>query len=372
MDGSEDAAPDPTASPAASAGTTTTACGATATALSGPPGVPPAPGTAGNRVAVLAGAHGLNGTRALPSPAPPAPAEGWPPGEQEGAAAPAGAFASAALGLPPAPSATRGSTAGPLPPAKGARSTAAAPAPAAGDALAATGQITAAVTAAATTGAATGGDGSADDGATGATASAAAALTTSAQGGDGKSVDASLIGLTSDPALAQPRPAAIASAAPLQDPPANAMEKAVANQVSRSLVQNLPGGDRLMVVRLTPPELGTVRVEVVEHQGTLTAHLHAEDDGVRLAIEHYLPTMRAELRAHDAPIREISLTDQAPGRSFADGQQQPQNRQQPSPARGTGGGAGFAIAASAAPEAAGAVSTALGGTIDASGVDWRA
>lgn len=105
----------------------------------------------------------------------------------------------------------------------------------------------------------------------------------------------------------------------------NAMEKVVSHQVSKALVQHLPNGDKMMVLRLTPPELGTVKIEVIERQGVLSARLHAEDDGVRLALERFLPSMRQDLRAHDAPIRELTLSDQAQfQRSFADGQQQQQ------------------------------------------------
>jgi flagellar hook-length control protein FliK len=106
----------------------------------------------------------------------------------------------------------------------------------------------------------------------------------------------------------------------------NAMEKAVTHQVQRALVQQLPNGERMMVLRLTPPELGTVKIEVIERGGVFSARLHAEDDGVRLALERFLPSMRADLRASDAPIREITLSDQAQfQRSFNEPQQQQQN-----------------------------------------------
>lgn len=108
----------------------------------------------------------------------------------------------------------------------------------------------------------------------------------------------------------------------------NAMEKALSHQVSKALIQNMPNGDRVLVMRLTPPELGTVKIEVVERMGVLTAKLHAEDDGVRLALERFLPSMRQDLRASDAPIRELSLSDQTQfQRSFADGQNQQQPQQ---------------------------------------------
>ena len=109
----------------------------------------------------------------------------------------------------------------------------------------------------------------------------------------------------------------------------NAMEKALSHQVSKALIQNMPNGDRVLVMRLTPPELGTVKIEVIERMGVLTAKLHAEDDGVRLALERFLPSMRQDLRASDAPIRELSLSDQTQfQRSFADGQNQQQQQQQ--------------------------------------------
>lgn len=94
-------------------------------------------------------------------------------------------------------------------------------------------------------------------------------------------------------------------------PHLNPMDRAVAQQVSRSLIQHLPSGDKMMVLRLTPPELGTVRIELIEHQGVLSARLHAEDDGVRHALEKALPFMRQELRASDAPIREVNVGDQS-------------------------------------------------------------
>jgi flagellar hook-length control protein FliK len=119
------------------------------------------------------------------------------------------------------------------------------------------------------------------------------------------------------------------NAQPLLAQNGNAMEKAVTQQVQRALIQHLPTGERMMVLRMTPPELGTVRIEVMERNGVLSARIHAEDDSVRVALERFLPGMRAELRASDAPIREITLSDQAQfQRSFADGQQQQQQQGQ--------------------------------------------
>lgn len=111
----------------------------------------------------------------------------------------------------------------------------------------------------------------------------------------------------------------------------NAMEKSVSQQVTKAMIQQLPNGDRMMVVRLTPPELGTVKIEVVERQGVFSARLHAEDDGVRLALERFLPAMRQDLRASDAPIRQLDLSDQAGFHRSFDGDPQQQRQETNNP-----------------------------------------
>ena len=89
---------------------------------------------------------------------------------------------------------------------------------------------------------------------------------------------------------------------------ANAMDR-VAGQVSRAILTRGADGERMLVLRLTPPELGTVRIEVVERAGVMTARIHAEDDAVRSALERSLPQLRQDLRANDAPVRDVSLAD---------------------------------------------------------------
>ncbi len=93
----------------------------------------------------------------------------------------------------------------------------------------------------------------------------------------------------------------------------NPMDRAVANQVSRALVRQNADGTKSMWLRLTPPELGTVRIEIIERAGVMQAHIHAEDDGVRQAIERQLPSMRQDLRSHNAPISDVQLSDHYSG-----------------------------------------------------------
>lgn len=152
--------------------------------------------------------------------------------------------------------------------------------------------------------------------------------------------------------------------------PTNAMEKAVTQQVTRALVQHLPSGDKVLVLRLTPPELGTVRIELMERQGVLSARLHAEDDGVRLALEKSLPMMRQELRASDAPIREVSVSDQSLfDRSFSDGRGQQFQDQAARNRLKNNDEPTFSIDGVTIPRERPLAATALGGRADRSGVD---
>ncbi len=112
-----------------------------------------------------------------------------------------------------------------------------------------------------------------------------------------------------------------------------------------------------------------MRIEVVEHQGVMSARLHAEDDGVRVALERFLPQMQRDLRAQDAPIQEVTLSDQTQfDRSFADTSRQPRD-QDGSPRSGRGDGPAFAVDGAARSDDPISAARALGGRINARGVD---
>ncbi len=124
----------------------------------------------------------------------------------------------------------------------------------------------------------------------------------------------------------------------------NPVERMLVHQVGRSLINRDAQGDRRLVIRLTPPELGTVRVEFTERDGVLSARLQTEDPAVRQALERLLPQLRDQLRGADAPLQQITIdpgsrSDQGfDGRGF-DGrggqQQRPENSgQQHRPRRG--------------------------------------
>ncbi len=70
-----------------------------------------------------------------------------------------------------------------------------------------------------------------------------------------------------------------------------------------------------MVFRLTPPELGTVRIELHATAEGFSASLHSDDPAVRAALDRMLPSMRQELRSHDSPLRELGLAVREPASS---------------------------------------------------------
>lgn len=131
-------------------------------------------------------------------------------------------------------------------------------------------------------------------------------------------------------------PAGRAETSQQPQPVANPVERMVVRQVSRALVRTTPTGDRSLVIRLTPPELGTVRIEFIERDGAVTARIHADDPAVRQALDRLLPQVRGELRAADSPVQQITVSagsssDQAfDGRGFdGRGAHQQQQRQEP-------------------------------------------
>ena len=85
----------------------------------------------------------------------------------------------------------------------------------------------------------------------------------------------------------------------------NPVERAIAQQVQRAWRDR--GVDRHLVIRLTPPELGTVRVEFRNENGALTVALHAEDPAVRRALEQSLPHLKADLEQHGQAQASLSV-----------------------------------------------------------------
>ncbi len=108
--------------------------------------------------------------------------------------------------------------------------------------------------------------------------------------------------------------AAESAARPGPDASPNPMDRAIASQVLR-VVERQRHDDAPMIFRLTPPELGTVRIELRATADGFSASLHADDPAVHAALDRMLPSMRQELRSHDSPLRDLGLAVREPGSS---------------------------------------------------------
>jgi flagellar hook-length control protein FliK len=119
---------------------------------------------------------------------------------------------------------------------------------------------------------------------------------------------------------------------PVAAPPAarepNALDRAVASQVARAIVRHLPDGGQHLILRLTPPELGTVRIEFLAKDGQMSAVLHAEDDSVRQALDRALPQLRSELKS-DGQSVELHVERGEQRQLWQDGQGRHERHDQP-------------------------------------------
>jgi flagellar hook-length control protein FliK len=153
----------------------------------------------------------------------------------------------------------------------------------------------------------------------------------------------------------------------------NPVERAVAHQVSRAIIQHLPDGGARMVMRLTPPELGTVRVEFLMRDGVVTARLLAEDDGVRQALDRALPQLRNEVRS-EHPTVDITVDRSDQRQSWQDGNPRHEQRHDPqggNDRRPRDGDERFSLDLESPPIEAAVrrVDQALGGRVSARAVD---
>ncbi len=81
----------------------------------------------------------------------------------------------------------------------------------------------------------------------------------------------------------------------------------IQHQIGRAVIQQVADGDRTLHLRLTPPALGTVRIELTESNAGVMLRFQAEDEQVRQIIERQLPQIRQEFRQAEQPIRDVEL-----------------------------------------------------------------
>ena len=91
-------------------------------------------------------------------------------------------------------------------------------------------------------------------------------------------------------------------------------------------------------LRLSPPELGSLRMEVSVHNGVLSAHVEAETPQARLLLLDHLPALRDRLQEQNIKIErfDVDLMNHSPGgRPQEQQQRERDNTQQPSHNRRT-------------------------------------
>jgi flagellar hook-length control protein FliK len=83
-------------------------------------------------------------------------------------------------------------------------------------------------------------------------------------------------------------------------------------------------------IRLSPPELGSLRLEIKVQNGLMTARLEAETQASKHLLLDNLPLLRERLAQQEIRIErfDVNVTDHSPGGSpeFTRGQADPQGR----------------------------------------------
>lgn len=94
---------------------------------------------------------------------------------------------------------------------------------------------------------------------------------------------------------------------------------------------NQQGGS--VTLRMTPPELGTVRIELALMQGVVSARFHAETESVRQLLTEQLAQLRSGLERQGLNVERLTVQTQQP-QPTAFGQQQQQGGAEQSPQDG--------------------------------------
>lgn len=88
--------------------------------------------------------------------------------------------------------------------------------------------------------------------------------------------------------------------------------------------------DGRIQVRLSPPELGSLRIELVVKQGILTAKLETETSAARHALLDNLPALRARLAEQDIRVEQFDVDVRRDGQGAPGGEPDDRQPDQPS------------------------------------------
>ena len=110
--------------------------------------------------------------------------------------------------------------------------------------------------------------------------------------------------------------AATNDVAPAPAPPPDSNEANI-SRVIRGMRGVIHQNGGAVTLRLSPPEMGIVRVEMQIHQGTVNAQLHTEQEGARALLTQQLGQLRQSLEAHGLQVDRLSVaTLPSDGTSF--------------------------------------------------------
>lgn len=98
-------------------------------------------------------------------------------------------------------------------------------------------------------------------------------------------------------------------------------------RVARAFQAQGPRGGQV-TIRLSPPELGSLKIEITVHNGGLSAHLEAETHAARSAVLDHLPALRERLAEQHIKVEQfdVDVRDDSQGRydqANTDTQQRP-------------------------------------------------
>ena len=99
--------------------------------------------------------------------------------------------------------------------------------------------------------------------------------------------------------------------------PASADQDRLIARISNAIAQAETAGRTTVRMRLYPPELGTVRIEVSSSRGVVTARIEASTPAAQAVLQSNIAALKAELRDAGVELRQVSVEYRDSAASFA-------------------------------------------------------
>jgi flagellar hook-length control protein FliK len=118
--------------------------------------------------------------------------------------------------------------------------------------------------------------------------------------------------------------------------PENVVPSHVVNQVGRQLARSLAAGDRVVELRLKPPELGGVKIQMDMQQSGMKLAVVVENQAVRDLLHPHLHELRDLLLGQGVKVDRLDVTIQPQmGQSMSQNEGFQEHQPQPRPHRGS-------------------------------------